>query len=207
MFGGDAGPYLLIALASYLVGSIPTGLILGRLLLGVDPRQYGSGKTGATNMLRVGGAKVSAAVYVLDFIKGIAPVLLARQLLGDGPVEIVAAVAVLLGHNWSIFIGFTGGRGIAASTGALWGVSPLAGLAAVIAGFATVAVSRYVSLGSIVGTLAGAVVMVALVATGQRSAVYLTYAAATPAIIIYSHRDNIARLMAGTERRLGERAT
>ncbi|MCX6022378.1 MAG: glycerol-3-phosphate 1-O-acyltransferase PlsY [Chloroflexi bacterium] len=203
MLAESLGPLLLVAVAAYLAGAVPTGLLVGLLFLGVDPRQHGSGKTGATNILRVGGMKASAAVYVLDFLKGLLPVLLARQIAGPGAAEIVAALAALVGHNWSVFVGFTGGRGIATGTGALWGVSLWGGLAAVIVGFATVAVSRYVSLGSLLGTLAGAVVMTYLALTGARPAYFLIYAAAAPALIFFAHRDNIQRLASGTERRLG----
>ncbi len=132
---------LLAALGGYLLGAIPFGLIIGRLTKGIDLREYGSHRTGATNALRTLGTRAAAAVFALDVAKGVAAVLLARLVFaGDPMVEWAAALAglaAIVGHNWSAFIGFTGGRGVATSAGALgamsvWTIFILAPIVAVV---------------------------------------------------------------------------
>lgn len=198
-------PYAAVFLASYLLGSIPVGLIVGKLAKGVDLRQYGSGKTGATNALRVLGLKGSAVVLLCDFLKGLVPVLVAGDLVRSDVAQVVAGLGALMGHNWSLFLGFQGGRGVATGLGALVAMEPRAAIITTLVGSIVVVLSRYVSLGSLVGTVAGALVMTILVVMEARTPTYLTYAALGAFIVIFSHRDNIQRLLAGTERRLGDR--
>ena len=195
-----------IIVGGYLLGSVPVGLLLGKLC-GVDVREYGSGKTGTTNVLRVLGAKVAALAFIADVAKGAIPVIAARFVLGPGG-EVAAALAAVAGHNWPIYVKFRGGRGAAPSLGGLaamsWPVSLLAPFC--LAVFAmVVAVSRYVSLGSMSAALSVLVVMIPLVALNRIELIYLAYGVLAPGLIVFQHRDNIGRLIAGTERKLGER--
>lgn len=202
-------PLLATALSvilGYLLGAIPTGTIVARGR-GVDLTRTGSGRTGATNVLRTLGAGAAALVFLGDLVKGAAAVLLARA-LGDGAPwpQAVAATAAVVGHSYSPFIGWRGGRGVVPGTGGLLVIWFPAALAAAIVALLTIALTRYVSLGSIVGTLISAVMIVGLVVVGGQPSAYVFYGLAAPLFIIVSHRDNIARLREGTERKLGEKA-
>jgi len=199
-----------LVLGGYLLGALPTGLIVGRLIGGVDPRQHGSGRTGATNVLRTIGPSAAAAVALLDLGKGVAAVLLAGWLYQAATPEpgawvaAAAGLAAVAGHVRSVFIGFTGGRGMATFTGAM-----LAALPVVVAILLPVFIAviwrwRFVSLGSVSVALLAPLVTAALVVGGQASAAPLVLAIGGAAIVTLAHRDNIARLRAGTERRLGQ---
>lgn len=208
--GIGVGALLIVAATAYLLGSIPSGLLIGRWLAGVDIRQHGSGRTGATNALRSLGARGFAFTFLADAGKAILAILLARWLVGDtlgpGVGEAVAATAAIIGHNWSVYIGFVGGRGVATAFGSmllLYWPGALIGLAVAAA---LMAATRYVSLGSIVGVLIGLVAAVVAVVTDLRPPALLGFAAVAAAIVIVQHRDNIQRLLAGTERKLGRRA-
>jgi glycerol-3-phosphate acyltransferase PlsY len=195
-----------IIVFGYLLGSVPFGLLLGKLC-GVDVRKYGSGKTGATNVFRVLGAKAGIPAFIADVGKGAVPVLIARFTLGPGG-EVAAALAAVVGHNWPVYLRFRGGRGAATSLGGLaamsWPISLLAPVS--LAVFAiVVALSRYVSLGSMTAALSVLVLMIPLVALNRIELIYLIYGVLAPGLIVFQHRDNIARLVAGTERKVGER--
>jgi len=200
----------LSVVVGYLLGSIPSGLLIGRWLRGVDIRAYGSGRTGATNAMRSLGIRGFALTFAADAAKAIASVLLARAIAGtvvDGTLaSAVAAVAAIVGHNWPLYIGFRGGRGVACSFGSIlmlyW---PGALLGLVVFGV-LLKLTRYVSLGSIVGTLTGLVAALVAVAVGAQPPVLAAFAVAAAAIVIGSHKDNIERLLAGTERKIGQRA-
>ena len=200
-------PYLVMIPISYLLGSIPTGLIIVRLFKRVDVRDYGSGKTGMTNVLRTLGVPAAAVVLLLDMGKAILSIAIARYFFDSPGAETASALAVLIGHNWPVFVGFRGGRGTATGLGDLFILSPIAGLVAVVVGVPAIAATRYVSLGSIVGTLSGAVSLIVLASLGFSALEYIAYAAIGATIIIGLHRDNIKRLFAGEERKLGQRAT
>lgn len=198
------------ALTGYLLGSLPFGLIIGRLAGGVDLRQVGSGRTGATNALRTIGAKGAALVFVLDLAKGLAAVLLARWLWAGDPgwlewVAAVAGFAAVVGHVWSVFIRFSGGRGVATSTGALLGMAPWALVFLVPMVVLIIWRSRYVSLGSLSAALLSPVVVAILFVLGVTPVAAIAYALAAGLLVTFAHTDNIARLRAGTERRLGQR--
>jgi glycerol-3-phosphate acyltransferase PlsY len=196
---------LLALVAGYLIGAIPFGVLIG-LFAGVDPRRAGSGRTGATNLLRTVGPAGAAAVFLLDLAKGIGAVLLAAWLYrgaGAGWVAAAAGVAAIIGHIRSVFIGFRGGRGVATAVGGLLAMAPWA-----VALLAPVVVAviwrwRYVSLGSIIGALLAPVATGALAAMGAGRIEAVGYAAAAAILITVAHADNIDRLRTGTERRLG----
>ena len=195
----------------YLLGAIPFGLIVGRVMRGIDIRDYGSHRTGATNALRTLGARAAAFVFLLDVGKGVAAVLLVRTLFAADPlVEWAAAVAgfaAVVGHNWSVFIGFTGGRGVATSTGALGALAPWALLVLAPVVVAVIWRSRFVSLGSITGSLLSPFVVAAFALAELAPPPSMAYAAATGLLVTVAHSDNIARLRAGTERRIGQKET
>lgn len=200
---------LLSAILGYVLGAIPFGLLIGRWTRGIDLRAYGSHKTGATNALRTLGARAAAGVFVLDVAKGVAAVVLARLLLGGDELTewaaALAGVAAIVGHNWSVFIGFSGGRGVATSAGALGAMAPwtLAIVAPIV--IAVVWRTRYVSLGSITGALGAPIVTAVLAALGVASVPAVAYALASGVLVTASHADNIGRLRAGTERRIGQK--
>ena len=209
---------ILIALIGYLWGSIPSGYWMGKLLRGkaFDIRQYGSHKTGATNVLRVLGKWPAAIVFVFDLSKGILPTLLALYIPfffvgGWGPA--VTGVAALLGHCFPVFIGFKGGRGVMTGAGVILLLSPLTfAIIGVTAGF-TIALWRYVSLGSIVGAFTAILCGVLWYVLGRVDPHFfaavslptLVYLISGPGLIIHFHYDNIGRLLTGKERKIGQK--
>jgi len=193
---------LILAVAGYLIGSIPNGWLLGRAL-GVDPRDKGSGKTGATNVLRTMGPKASAAVLLGDMAKGVAAVALARMVFpGVLGAEVVAGVAAIIGHVLPVFIGFRGGRGVATALGAMLVISPLVGLVALVVGVIVIACSKVASLGSLLGAALALAFIAVLVASRLEPPLALVYCGLASLILALTHRDNIQRLMSGTERKL-----
>ncbi len=198
---------LLAALVGYLLGALPVGVIVGRVTRGVDLRQYGSGKMGATNALRTLGKGPAALVVAGDLAKGALAVAVARRLAPNDPVaEVVAGGAAAVGHSWSVFIRFGGGRSVLVGAATLIMLSPAVALRCALAGIATIAATRYVSLGSLVGAVLAPVLLARRVAQGRNPAAHLLYALAMAVFIVVRHRDNIARLRAGTERKLGQQA-
>lgn len=197
--------YLVILPISYLIGSVPFGLIAGKLFKGVDIREYGSGNTGMTNVLRTVGSMAGGLVLVLDMGKAVLAVVIARWWFDSAGFEVAAALAVLFGHNWPVFIGFKGGRGTASGWGGLLILSPISGLVALFVGVPLIAITRYVSLGSIAAATVGALVLIVLASTGQAPPVYAWFGAIGGVMVVARHRDNIQRLIRGTERKLGQK--
>lgn len=188
-------------LGCYVVGSIPFGYITGRLWAGIDIRTAGSGNIGATNVMRTLGVIPALLVLFLDAAKGWACVAAAMRLgLGDAWIA-GAALAVVAGHNWSLFLKLKGGRGVATALGVLVGLAPYAALALAAVFIVVVAISRYVSLGSIVASL---LLPLALLLNGK-PAVYIYAGAVLSAWAIIRHIPNIRRLLTGTEHRFGVR--
>ncbi len=196
--------YLILVPVAYLIGSVPFGVLVGKLVSNVDIREYGSGSMGMTNVLRTIGKPAAAAVLLLDMGKGVAAVLIAKILFDSPGAEVAAALAALIGHVWPVFIGFRGGRGTASGWGALWIISPVAGAVATVIGLGLVAATRYVSVGSIAAATLGSLVLVALALGGSVSLVYCWYGIVGGALIVLRHRENIARLLNGTERKIGQ---
>ena len=195
--------YPAIVVFSYLVGSLSWGYMLLRWRTGMDVRNFGSGRTGMSNVLRTGGGKAAAVVFALDVAKGLVVVIVARQSAGTHVAEVSAALVALVGHNWPVFLGFRGGRGILTALGGLSMMTPVPAGVATATFLVTALGSRYISLGSIVGVLAGAISLVGLALAGWYSNTYMYFAAGAAAMIIWQHRDNIQRLLNGSERRIG----
>lgn len=216
-----------IIVLAYLIGAIPVGVVVAGIN-NVDITAQGSGKMGTTNVLRTVGRRAAAMVLVGDYLKGSLAVLMARVVAGafagsSGRVEIqgfsvqvvtlasvLAAAAAVSGHVWSIYLRvlqgqWRGGRGVATAQGAILVVNPLVLLIALLVGVPTILIFRYVSLGSIAGTLAAGVALVLFVIVGQMDPLSLLFIFLC-AFIILAHRDNIERLLKGTERKIGERA-
>ena len=198
--------YLVMVPVAYVVGSIPFGLLAGKLVAKVDIRDYGSGKIGMTNVLRTAGVTAAAVVLLLDMGKAVAVVVAARLLFDSYGVEAASALAVIFGHNWPVFIGFRGGRGTASGWGGLLILSPIAGLIASVIGLSLVGLTRYVSLGSIMAAGLGSVALIVLGFMGQEPLVYSWYGIIGGTLIVVRHRDNIQRLLNGTERKIGHKA-
>jgi glycerol-3-phosphate acyltransferase PlsY len=205
---GLPGAAVLILLG-YLIGALPFGLLVGRLMGGVDLREHGSGRIGATNALRTVGVGGAVATFLLDLGKGLLAVLMVGWLFQAGPpgsppwVAAAAGLAAIAGHIRSIFIGFRGGRGVATFTGAMLATSPWT-VAVVVPIFALIVWrTRFVSLGSIVGALLAPVVTAAMVLFDQATWAAVALGVGGAAMVTAAHADNIARLRAGTERRIG----
>jgi len=200
-FSSGATLLILIATASYLLGSIPFGVVITRALGLGDLRQIGSGNIGATNVLRTGNRAAAAATLILDAAKGAVAVLLARALVGPDAAQ-VAALFAFLGHLYPIWLGFRGGKGVATFLGTLLALAWPVGLAACATWAVTAAVSRISSLSALVA--AGlAPVWLLLFGRGQMLALVVILAA----LVILRHGANIARLRAGTEPRIGAKKT
>jgi acyl phosphate:glycerol-3-phosphate acyltransferase len=192
--------FALMMIAAYLIGSIPFGVIVGRLR-GFDPRAVGSGNIGMTNVARAGGASAAALTFVGDVLKGAVPVAAARA-LGFLPSELAwIALAAFVGSICSVFLRFSGGKGISAALGVWVMLSPFALLFAVAAFAIVVASFRIMSLASIVAAL---VIPIAVAAVGGPRP-YLVLALAISALVLLRHFENIQRLLRGAEPRLGER--
>ncbi len=192
---------IVLILMGYLIGSLPMGVIVARLTGGVDPRTVGSGRTGGTNMLRAGGWGRAIAVATLDLAKGAVPILMARA--AGAPVEIQALVglAAVLGSWKSVFLRFHGGRGVATGVGGMIAIAPWIVPLALPAFIIIIGTTRYVSLGSILGTAFGAGIVVVAIFLGSLDPGWLLYVVPGEIIIWVAHRDNIARLLNGTERK------
>ncbi|NIM04763.1 MAG: glycerol-3-phosphate 1-O-acyltransferase PlsY [Armatimonadetes bacterium] len=191
----------LFMLAAYLVGGIPFGLIIAKTIRGVDIRQLGSRNIGATNVLRTVGWKGGLVVLILDAAKGFLPVLLAKSLFPNPIVTVGAGLAAMLGHTFSPFLRFTGGRGVATGLGVMLALSWEAALCGLGVALALMAAFRYVSLGSIMGSLSLPFFMLMF----RQPLAYIIFTSLAAILIVVRHLPNIRRLLAGEEHKFGER--
>jgi glycerol-3-phosphate acyltransferase PlsY len=200
--GPDILRTLALMLVAYLAGSVPVGALVARWVGGPDLRSIGSGRTGGTNALRALGRKWAAVVVTGDLLKGALPVLLARAVTGDPVVEVLCGGAAVLGAIWSIFAGFRSGRGVGTGVGTMLMIQPLAVLLTAPVFVVVILLTRYVSLGSLLGSAAmfPAMLLVPLVAP-TTPLPYVIYAAVGAVFIWLAHADNIDRLVHGTERK------
>lgn len=194
-------------IAAYLLGSAPVGYLLGRLW-GVNVLEWGSGRTGGTNVLRSAGPLPALITGALDVGKGALAVWMASWLVpgsAGAAAQVLAGAAVILGHNYSIFLGFRGGAGVGTSLGALGALYWPAAVALIGLLLLVILLTRYASVGSLVVAVSMPLVIVGLSLMGKLSFIYVSYGLLASAIVIYAHRPNIYRLMAGNERRLGQK--
>jgi glycerol-3-phosphate acyltransferase PlsY len=193
---------VLVAVA-YLAGSIPVGVLVARFVGGTDLRTIGSGRTGGTNALRALGPRWAAVVVTGDLLKGALPVMLARFATGGDPlVEVLCGAAAVVGAIWSVFVGFRSGRGVGTGVGTMLVIQPVAVLLAAPVFIVVILLTRYVSLGSLLGSAAmfPAMLLVLLVVP-ETPLPYVIYSAVGAALIWLAHADNIDRLIHGQERK------
>jgi len=207
-----------VVIIGYLLGSIPFGVLISRRSAKGDVRQYGSGKMGATNVLRAAGRKAAVAVASLDLLKGMLAVVFAGLIVGRGYLvvgdfalgalvaQVTAALAAIAGHNWSVFLRFHGGRGVATFFGGLVALCPVAAIFGGEILIIGAGLTKFASLGSIAGAVGAYAILVPLTIMHGFPIEYLAYALIGTITIIVMHRDNIVRLVSGKERKLGDMA-
>ena len=212
------GKFILVALIGYLLGSIPFGLIVAKRKAKIDIRQYGSGKTGGTNVLRTMGRKAFLMVAALDISKGALAVVFAGLIVGQDFMivgnsglgllfaQVIAALAAVVGHIWPIFVKFKGGRGVATFIGGLIALCPVAGLFGGEALIISAGLSGFASLGSIIGVVGAYTILIPLTIVYGFPVEYLGYVLIGTLLIIFVHRGNIKRLLSGRERKLNQKA-
>lgn len=197
--------YIIIAIMAYLLGNVSTSYIIAKRMTGVDIRTQGSGNAGSTNVLRTLGKKAGALTFIGDLLKGMLAVFAAKIIANITGIDTLTAgylavVFVVCGHNWPALLGFRGGKGVATSLGAMIAMNPIIALGCFGVFIIIVAVTKYVSLGSVLGIALSPIVMIFLKnKEGFMVCLFLTISVA------YTHRENIKRLLNGTERKIGEK--
>ena len=192
--------YLILIIISYLLGASPNAYIIARLVRDIDIRNYGSGNVGATNVARILGFKYGIIVLLLDILKGFLAVYIAGIFFPQASLPLVlAGVMVIVGHSFSVFIEFTGGKGVATMVGVILGLYPFAILIFILVWLSVTAGTRYVSLGSILGAFS-----LPLVFWVKGYNHYIIFGIFIVLFLIYTHRENIKRLLAGKENKLGK---
>ena len=197
--------YIIIVLIAYLLGNISTSYIVAKRMMGVDIRTQGSGNAGSTNVLRTLGKKAGAITFVGDVLKGIVAVVIAKGIAKYVGADIdtagyLAVFGVVAGHNWPVLLGFRGGKGVATSLGSMIAVNPIMALSCFTIFLVIVAVTKYVSLGSIVSiSMSPIFMLISQDIKGVYATLFLSIS------VIYTHKDNIKRLLNKTERKLGEK--
>lgn len=201
-----------VIILGYLIGAIPFGVIIGRLTRGIDVRDYGSGSMGMANVLRTVGARAGVFVFLADTAKGAVAVALAWLIFASLPDmvawgQMAGGAAAVIGHSWPIYVGFRGGRGVTTGFGALMVMSWPVGLICFAIFIAVVALSRYVSLGSMLAGLSMLVFMILFYFLGQADFAYIVYGLIIVPIVIFRHLGNIRRLLSGIEAKIGSSRT
>ena len=190
--------WALLIIAAYLIGSIPTGLILGKLIWKKDLRQYGSRNIGATNAWRILGKKAGLLIFVLDFIKGQLGVLLGAYFLSSPGAMVVGGLFAIFGHMFPIFLGFKGGKGVSTTLGVIAALMPKVTAIIVLVWLVLVLITRYVSVGSVVA----AVLAPILAAVFREPTIYFLFVLIAGVFIVLRHKENLARLKAGRENKI-----
>lgn len=191
--------YTLPALA-YLLGSLSTGVIVARLFGLPDPRATGSKNPGATNLLRYGGKLAAVLTLAGDILKGVVAILVARAFTDDAAILVLVGFAVFIGHLWPVFFGFHGGKGVATALGVWLTLAPGVGLALIATWIAMALLFRYSSLSALVAAVAAPLYVYLL----EPTPAYMAMMVAMSALLVWRHRVNIQRLLAGTETRIGQ---
>ncbi len=192
-----------LPIAGYLAGSLASAVIVCRLMGLPDPRSGGSGNPGATNVLRLGGKKAAVLTLIGDLLKGVLPVLAAHALEVSEPARALTALAAFLGHLYPVFFGFKGGKGVATAAGATMALAWPVGLVFAVLWIGLAAITRYASVASLTAAVTSPVVAIML----QPQFSYALAVAVIAGFVVARHRENIARLRAGTEGRIGEKRT
>ena len=192
---------LLFLSIGYVLGAIPCGYLAGRWLKGIDLRDCGSGSTGATNVLRNVGKGPALLVFLLDVGKGALAVLLAKSVGLNDWVQVLAGLAALAGHIWPVWLGWKGGKAVATGLGMFLGLAWPVGLASFGLFMATISLSRIVSLASVVAAIGLPVLML----VAGNSSAYVVVSLVASLMVLWRHRSNIQRLMAGTEPQIGQK--
>lgn len=198
-----------VGVVAYLIGSINSSILISRAVMGKDIRESGSGNAGATNMLRTMGKKYAIITLVIDILKGVVSLLLAKLAINFGAYEVsmyVAGVAAVVGHNFPVFFGFKGGKGVATSLGVILLLDWKIGLITLVIALAIMAISKYVSLGSVMAALVFVIIqIVVMIATDSFDITRLVCVLILGGLLIIRHRANIKRLLNGTENKLGSK--
>ncbi|MFQ5814702.1 MAG: glycerol-3-phosphate 1-O-acyltransferase PlsY [Anaerolineae bacterium] len=194
--------YVIMIALGYLMGSIPVGYLVVKLVKGTDIRQHGSGRTGGTNVWRAAGLWPAILTASGDFLKGMSAVLIARAVLGNSVGEVLVGVAAVVGHNWSVFLGWRGGAGTATNLGVISTLSLPVALALIVAALVVVVISRYASVASLTVAILAPAIFLALALLVHHPLRHTLYGLLAGAIVTLALRRNIVRLLAGTERRL-----
>ena len=209
--------YTVIAAIAYLLGAIPFGLIISRRMAHVDIREHGSGNIGATNVFRTLGTRLGLITGILDLSKAALAVLLAMFIAGNEVfmaggqdihiqlAQILAAILAIVGHNWSVYIKFKGGKGVACFFGGLLVINWPVALIGMAAGIIIALTTRYVSLASMLAAVCVLLALVALTLLAASAPVYIVYGLLAAGLIVFQHRSNIMRLRSGTELKLGDK--
>ncbi len=192
----------LVLIAAYLLGSLPFGYIMSRVVLKTDIRQHGSGNIGATNVLRVVGWRAALPVFLLDMLKGFLAVIIARFVSDLPAVYLGAGFLAMLGHSYPVFLGFKGGKAAATAIGVMAALSGWALLIMALIAITVVGLTRYVSLGSIIGALLVPIIFLML----GYGLPYVIFGIGVALLIVLRHKDNIDRLRKGTESKLGQKS-
>ena len=192
----------LLVIFAYFLGSVPTGVLVARLMGGADPRSGGSGNIGATNVLRTLGKKAAVATLAGDFLKGVIPVVIGLAVLPEDSAFIyLIAAAAILGHDFSFLLAFKGGKGVATTIGTITALNPLIALLLLATWLAAVAVTRLSSVGALTAATVSPVFALFVAGDGRLA----LFCVAAAALLIFLHRENIKRIMDGTEGRVGEK--
>lgn len=190
--------FFLASAVAYLIGSIPNGLIIGKLFWQIDLRKHGSKNIGATNAYRTLGAKPAALIFIMDLLKGIIGVWLGSYMIGTPLAMILGGIAAIIGHNWSIFLKFTGGKGVATSLGVIAMLMPQVTIVVFVTWVVIVYLTKYVSLASIVAAM-----MVPICSYFFNEPLeYLCFSILAAVFVIYRHKTNVQRLINGNESKI-----
>ncbi len=193
---------IIVLLFSYLLGSIPNGYIFGKQFAGKDIRNYGSGNVGATNVARVAGYKIGLIVAILDITKGFLSVYIAKSLLLPEYSMVfifIAAILAISGHDWSIFLSFQGGKGVATSVGVILSLFPLSFIVLFIVWVVMIFLTKMVSVGSILGAIS---LPISILFIYSSKSSYIIFGIIIAALVIFSHRSNIKRILKGNENKM-----
>jgi glycerol-3-phosphate acyltransferase PlsY len=194
--------YAFAFIIAYLLGSINSAILVGRLSRNIDIRKHGSGNAGATNVLRTIGKKAAILVLIVDVLKGIVGVLIGANIAGDNGM-LLAGAGAIIGHNYPLYFGFKGGKGILTSAAVIFMLNWKMGIVLLIIALIIMTITRYVSLGSII---ASAIYPIAVILIDRKSTTYAIFSIFVAILAIYRHKSNIIKLLSGTESKLGSKS-